>query len=153
MATCDICGNEFKNNSGLSGHKQLAHRLESADGSALDRSGERFLKPSEQRLLNLFEDRLLEQIQPELERLERAASVIDQVKAAAIENHKHGMSNPECHGCIEVVRRSLASAEQKGVDKTVAYYDNIPGVKGLRETWEQVKEERENSEERMITIT
>jgi len=151
MATCDICGNEFRNNSGLSGHKQLAHRSESAYSSAAERSGERLSKRSEQ-----FQERLLEQIREQLERLEeleRASSLIDKVKAAAIENHKHGMSDPECPGCIDVVRQSLASAEQKGVDKTVAYYDNIPGVKGLRETWEELKAERQDPEENMITIT
>ncbi len=89
----------------------------------------------------------------ETEELERASSLIDQVKAAAIENHSHGMSDPECPGCIQVVRETLNAAEQKGVDKTVAYYHNIPGVKSLWETWEQVKAEHQDEEEGMITIT
>jgi len=149
MATCAICGNEFKNNSGLSGHKQLAHRSESAQASGLERSPERFAKPSEQ-----LQERLLEQIQEQLERLEAlevASSVIDKMRAAAIESHKHGMSDPECPGCIDVVGDSLAAAEKKGVDKTVAYYESIPGVKKLKETWESLKAEA-NPAENLINI-
>jgi len=156
MATCDICGNEFKNNSGLSGHKQLAHRFESADGSALERSPERFVKRSDQRLVQQFEERLLEQIQLQLDRLEeleRASTLIDQVKAAAIEEvHKHGMSDPECPGCLEVVRKSLNAVEQKARDETTAYYEAIPGVTQLRETWQRLKAEGKDPEE-LITIT
>jgi len=156
MATCDICGNEFKNNSGMSGHKQLAHRFESADGSALERSPERFTKRSDQlqeRLVQQFEERLLEQIQPQLERIERAALLIEEVKRVAAEDHRHGMSDPECPGCIEVVTDTLRAAEQKGIDRTVAYYEEIPGVKQLRETWERLQAEAEDTEKDMITIT
>ena len=129
MATCEICGNEFKNNSGLSGHKQLVHRSESGETSALERSPERFLKPSEQRLLDLFEDRLLEQIQPQLERLERAALLVEQVKAAAVEEHKHGMSDGGCPRCIEVVHETLNTAEQKGMQEGARSMLSIPGVR------------------------
>ena len=59
------------------------------------------------------------------------------MKAAAIEEaHNHGMSDPECPGCIEVVSETLRAVEQKGIDKTVTYYEGIPGVPKLREIWE-----------------
>jgi len=131
MATCEVCGNEFKNNSGLSGHKQLMHRSESAETSGLDRSEERLSKRSERLLL--------EQIHWQLERLEEiegASTIIDQLKAAAIEEHKHGMSDPQCPGCNTIVRNSLADAEKKGADKIVAYYEAIPGVEHLRKEYE-----------------
>jgi len=142
MATCDICGNEFRNNSGLSGHKQLAHRSESAYSSALERSPERSTKRSEQlqeRLVQEFEERLLEQIQPQLDRIEQAALLIEQVRSSAIEAHKHGMSDPHCPGCNEVVRRSLNAAKQEGIDETTKYFEGIPGVKQLVETYERIK--------------
>ena len=75
MATCDICGNEFKNNSGLSGHKQLAHRFESAYPSAPGAAPSALpsaAASAQERLLEQFGERLLEQIQPQLEQLERA---------------------------------------------------------------------------------
>ena len=157
MATCDICGNGFKNNSGLSGHKQLVHRSESGETSALGIASSRLLKPSEQRLLEQFGERLLEQIQPQLERIERASSlIIDQVKVAAIEEvHKHGMSDPECPGCIEVVRESLENERKK----VVAYYEAIPGVTQLREIWEEqqafrreLKARGEDPNQELVTI-
>jgi len=148
MATCDICGNEFKNNSGLSGHKQLAHRSESGVPSALDRSPERSPKRSEQLLL--------EQIQWQLERLEElegASSLIDRMKVLAVEEHKHGMSDPECPGCILLVSETLRVAEQKGAEEMARRYEAIPGVTKLREIHEQVVAEGKNREEDLITIT
>jgi len=160
MATCDICGNEFRNNSGLSGHKQLAHRLESAyssaSSSALERSTERFAKRSEaleDRLVQQFEERLMDQIQPQLDRIERAASLIEQVKRTVVEEHRHGMSDPECAGCIELVSETLRDERQKGIDETVAYYEAIPGVKHLRETYQQLLAAGKDPEEELIHIT
>ena len=87
-----------------------------------------------------------------LEDLEQASSLIDRVKAAAIEDHSHGMSDPECPGCIEAVRQSLNIAEQNGRDEMAAYYEDIPGVTQLRETWEQLQA-KGDPETNMITIT
>ena len=83
------------------------------------------------------------------------------MKAAAIEEaHNHGMSDPECAGCIEVVRESLNTVEQKARDETAAYYERIPGVTKLRELWEdqqkvrkQLKAEGKDPQQDFITIT
>ena len=50
------------------------------------------------------------------------------------ENHRHGMSDPGCPECIEVVNQSLIEAEQRGYDKANAEWEN------------------RNPEENMITI-
>ena len=50
---------------------------------------------------------------------------------------------------LEVVHQSLSAAE-----KTIsAYYEGIPGVTHLRETWEHLKAEGKDPEEGLITIT
>ena len=57
MYTCDVCGNEFKNQSGLSGHKRLAHP--SDPGAQAVR----------QSTIQREDDRLLERLEPLLDRM------------------------------------------------------------------------------------
>jgi len=128
MHYCEHCDRPFKSVQGLLGHNRFKHNANNGQHS------------SDYRPNN--EPELLEQLQWQLNRLEElegASSIIDQLKAAAIEEHKHGMSDPECPGCITIVRNSLADAEQKGVDRTVAFYEAIPGIKNLREHWQEKK--------------
>ena len=84
-----------------------------------------------------------------MEELERASSLIDRVKA---EYHTHGMSDPECPGCIGLVHQSLVDAEQKGRDEMAAYYDSVPGVKNAREIWERTEVEEKNPTEELIIL-
>jgi len=161
MYACEICDREFKNGAGLAGHNQLKHGSERSGQrlsmSVLERSSERSESGEK------VQERLLEQIQEQLERLEekeRADSLIDQVR---VEGHHHGMSDPECPGCIEVVSETLRAARQKGIDETVAYYEAIPGVKNLRQAYEEHPDRANNwssgvigalaSGEPVITIT
>ncbi len=152
MEYCEHCERSFKTVQGLLGHYRMKHTASTAQNRAEDRpsNGQHRAEDRPGNERELLQD-VREQL-ARLEELERASSLIDKVKVAAIEDHKHGMSDPECPRCIEVVRESLIAVEQKGVDKTVAYYDNIPGVKLLRETWEELEAERQAPEERMITI-
>ena len=90
-----------------------------------------------------------------MEELERASSLIDQVKAAAIEEHKHGMSDPNCPGCNAEVQKSLDAAQLEIVN----YYAGIPGVKKLQEIWEEqqayrreLKARGEDPNQELVTI-
>ena len=54
---------------------------------------------------------------------------LEELRVAAIEEHNHGMADPKCPTCIEVVRQSLENARAE----VATYYENIPGVTNLRE--------------------
>lgn len=136
MEYCEYCERTFKTVQGLAGHHRMKHDASNGQYRAEYRPS---AEQRQERLLEQFEERLLEEIQPQLERIERAALLIEQVKRIAVEDHRHGMSDPECPGCIELVSETLRAAEQKGVDKTVAYYEGIPGVTKLREMQEHNK--------------
>jgi len=126
MHYCEHCDRSFKSVQGLLGHHRFKHNPNNGQHS------------SDYRANN--EEELLEHIKWQLARLEEiegASSIIEQLKAAAIEEHRHGMSDPECPGCITIVRDSLADAEKKGVERTVAEYESIPGIKNLWEAWEE----------------
>lgn len=137
MEYCEQCERSFKSVQGLLGHNRMKHNGSTPEDSVENR-------PSN-------EPQLLEQIQWQLERieeLEKVSSLVDQMKAAAIEDHKHGMSDPECPGCITIVRESLNAAEQKGVARMVAYYEAIPRVTAQRVQWEEIKAHISSDEER-----
>jgi len=136
MHYCENCEQSFKTAQGLSGHHRMKHSANSGQNSPENRPS------NEQALLQDIQEQL-----GRLEELERASTLIDQVKAAAIDEvHKHGMSDPECPGCLEVVRKSLNAVEQNARDETTAYYEAIPGVKRL-------KAEGKDTEQQLITIT
>ena len=160
MATCDICGNEFRNNSGLSGHKQLAHRLESAypsaDGSALSAlrsaspsASERFTERSTERSADRWEALLetLNMIHTDIAAL--AESVEELVKP----HGTHGMVDPHCADCNGVVRESLAVAFKQGADERDRYYESVPGVKGLAENYEVLKAAIESDEKYLAVVS
>jgi len=143
MHYCENCQQAFKTAQGLSGHQRMKHN------ASTDEYRAEFRPSNEQALLVDIQEQL-----GRLEELERASTLIDQVKAAAIDEvHKHGMSDPECPGCIEVVRKTLNAVEQKARDETTAYYEAIPGVTQLRETWQRLQAEGEDTEQQLITIT
>ena len=120
MQYCEYCERAFKTVQGLLGHYRMKHNVSNGQYSAEYRpsteeraemgSGER--RPSEER-------HLLESI---LDRL-------DELLAKQAEHH-HGMADPHCPGCNEVVRQSL----QKIRDE----YESTPGVKRLVEMREQL---------------
>jgi len=143
MHYCKNCEQSFKTAQGLSGHQRMKHSTSTGEYRA------EFRPSNEQALLVDIQEQL-----GRLEELERASTLIDQVKAAAIDEvHKHGMSDPECPGCMEVVRRSLNTVEQNARDEMAAFYEEIPGVTQLRETWERLKAEGKDTEQQLITVT
>ena len=126
MEYCEHCEQTFKTVQGLSGHHRMKHNASTAQYKAEYR-------PNNER-------ELLQRMQTQLDRLEElelTSSLINQMRAAAIEVHSHGMSDPECPGCIELVRETLNTAAGKAKAETIAYYEEIPGVKNLREAWEE----------------
>jgi len=152
MEYCEHCNQPFKTVQGLSGHNRMKHSASNGQNSSEQRpsNGQNSSEQLQERLVQEFEERLLEEIQPQLERIERAAFLlIEQVQAAAIEAHRHGVADPDCPGCIEVVSRSLNDAEQQGVAKTVSYYEEIPGVKEQVELYETVKA---NTAKGLVTV-
>ena len=143
MENCEHCGQPFKTAQGLSGHYRMKHN------TSTDQYRAEYRPTNERELLQNVQEQL-----GRLEELEQASALIDKLKAAAIEEvHKHGMSDPECPGCIEVVRQTLNTVEQKARDEIAAFYEEIPGVTQLRETWERLKAEGKDTEQELITIT
>jgi len=140
MHYCENCEQSFKTAQGLSGHQRMKHSTSTGEYRAENRPS------NEKELLQDIQEQL-----GRLEELERASTLIDQVKSAAIDEvHKHGMSDPECPGCLEVVRQSLNAVERNA---RAAFYEEIPGVTQLRETWERLKAEGKDTEQQLITIT
>ena len=54
-----------------------------------------------------------------------------------LENHKHGMSDPGCPKCLEVVHRSLTEAEQRAAAEANAEWEAVPGATELREMYQE----------------
>ena len=76
-------------------------------------------------------------------------------RAALAQEHKHGMSDPECPGCSAVVEESLDGARKE----IVTYYAGIPGVTKLTEIWEEqqayrreLKARGEDPNQELVTI-
>jgi len=143
MNRCEYCQRDFKTAQALAGHRQWKHGQKPAAEGAAQQVDQLITRQEVQQLLAAREPDteqqadLLEQIAEQLERLERAAILIEQGKAAGVADHSHGMADPNCHDCRVVVGESLELAERKGAAKAVASYEAIPGVKNLREAWEE----------------
>jgi len=80
---------------------------------------------------------LLKQIQQALAELneqerEQAALIIEQVQSATIESHRHGMADPNCPTCNQVVGASLEKARAE----EAAIWEAVPGARELRTMWE-----------------
>ena len=97
MPTCEYCEREFKNMSGLSGHKQLAHRLETGSQSADSSATERFNK------------RLTDRLEQTLEQLDQ---VLEQQLELAVRVSKSD-SNPPLAQAEERILAALGNLEQQ----------------------------------------
>ena len=155
MVICQLCGKAFKTGGGLAGHHQWKHAEQAAQQlqqvvqqpqqvaqyaaqqhpkQVVQLAEEDRTKQLEELLGSIFE-RLDEQLGCIIELLdERLGPHGERVKLAA---HRHGMSDPECTGCIEVVRQSLNTVEQNIREE----YEATPGVKQLMEIRERIKAE------------
>jgi len=146
MENCEICGRDFKNLSGLSGHKQLAHALDSGATEARKTASER----QEERLVELLEPLLEQQDKRFVERLEQQekrfsaqlqiserAEDVDQTCPAG-----HQFIDIEwiCKECAQTEFTAIeAQALQDGEDRAREYYESIPGIVGFVKKYEESK--------------
>ena len=149
MATCDICGKEFKNKSGLSGHKQLAHSLEQSapalQSTALERSTNRSdgrLEPSDKAVKESDSERSAgaseEEFDQFLEQLfEGQDGLLERSPARVLEEHVHGWT---CHQCHTFAEEAYENGRQAGI----AEVGDVPGVSEAV-TFNREAEERNES--------
>jgi len=115
MNFCEICGREFKNASGLSGHKQLAHRAEPSREPLAQRTQEPLLERVEERLTPMVE-RIDDGLRAIIERIDDGlGTVIERICEQALPAHKPGLcQDPTCQDC-EASRIAIVTGAEKQV--------------------------------------
>jgi len=115
MHCCEICGREFKNASGLSGHKQLAHRTEPNGGPLAQRTQEPLLERVEERLTPMVE-RIDDGLRAIIERIDDGlGTVIQRICEQAVPAHKPGLcQHPTCQSC-EASHMAIVTGAEKQV--------------------------------------
>lgn len=74
----------------------------------------------------------------------------EQKTQMAQQTHVHG-GDATCAGCIEYATHAMNTAENRGAAQWVKYFEEIPGVKELRQIYEDAKAAVEAGEE-VLTI-
>jgi len=112
---CEICGREFKNASGLSGHKQLAHRAEPSGEPLAQRTQQPLLERVEERLTPRVE-RIDDGLRAIIERIDdELGTVIERICEPAVPAHKPGLcQDPTCLDC-EASRIAIVTGAEKRV--------------------------------------
>jgi len=77
------------------------------------------------------------------------ANSTDEPAPLAQPPHEHS-GNPNCPGCIQYTEAAMNTAYNKGVAEATAYYMNIPGVRRLREIWEEAQIAHANGEQVLV---
>jgi len=120
MLSCDVCGSEFKNQSGLSGHKRLAHPTDPITQAV------------RQSTIRREDDHLLERLEPLLDRMVQ--------QRVAEHSSSTGQGNQEveyiCHTCHVLIdeaenaicERCGEEKRKQGVSEANDYFRSIPGV-------------------------
>jgi len=162
MFACEMCGREFKNRSGLSGHKRMIHYSESTSEYSTQELGQhsRSARPSTIQALG-------ERLEQQHEVLGRVLERLDETLGSEV-NHTHGSS---CHECHQFAEQVLEQGRVAGINEIA----EIPGVKeavafasstkrwneehadhAIDENWASVPGVRdliENSQPKLVTIT
>ncbi len=125
MATCELCGKEFKNRAGLAGHKQLKHRLEPSP-KQLD-------EPQESSLMERLRSAMEQPEKPSesalAERLERVVERLESmVNQPAKADHTH-FGTPKCSDCQHRILQIKEQSKQEGISSIMA----LGGVPHARE--------------------
>lgn len=129
MLICEVCGNSFKNKSGLSGHRRLAHQLYSP------------LPSTQEASLGEFFEELFEGLEEGLENRQSVdengtRQVVDEGTVGewleAITQKIANLSTHD-HATCETCNIERQAAEKIGIKQTVDYYEKIKGVTELRQ--------------------
>jgi len=109
---CEICGREFKNASGLSGHKQLAHRAEPNSGPLAQRTQEPLLERVEERLTPMVE-RIDDGLRAIIEHIDDGlGTVIERICELADPSHAPGLCQDDaCTVCQDSRADLIREAE------------------------------------------
>jgi len=142
MFSCEFCGGEFKNRSGLSGHKRMAHYSESASETTTQvvQDHSKGTSPTTKEVVEQYlEDYLGERLERQDELLGGVLQRLDEVLSKQ-SDHDHELleDNPgddqpvaHIHGddCPQCVHEQM-----KGVQRSAVWHDrNVPGAKEARE--------------------
>ena len=86
---------------------------------------------------------------------EAVRQAFEEQASLAQQSHQHG-GDATCAGCIEYATHAMNTADSRGDSRGAArvtkYFEEIPGVKELRQLYEDAKAAVESGEE-TITIT
>jgi len=125
MFACEMCGREFKNRSGLSGHKRMIHsestrQLGEHSGSTSEHSTRALGEHSRSAPASTVQ-LLQERLEQQDEVLGNVLQRLDQLLASEV-LHPHESG---CSGCQEMAQETLAQGRVAGIEEIA----EIPGVK------------------------
>lgn len=133
MFDCEFCGGQFKNRSGLSGHKRMAHYSGSTSESAtrVVQERSRSTSPSTKEVVQeCLEEYLGEHLEPIQEALDHLLSGSE---------HTHG-GDPDCRHCHDALHAIGAKSWEEGFEEAVRRLTATPGVMAAREFNDWAKE-------------
>jgi len=133
MFDCELCGGQFKNRSGLSGHKRMAHNSESTSETTprVVQEHSRSTSPSTKEVVQeCLEEYLGEHLEPIREALDHLLSGSE---------HTHG-GDPDCRHCHDALHAISAKGWEEGFEEGVRRLTATPGVMAAREFNDWAKE-------------
>jgi len=133
MFDCEFCGGQFKNRSGLSGHKRMAHNSESTSETTprVVQEHSRSTSPSTKEVVQeCLEEYLGEHLEPIREALDHLLSGSE---------HTHG-GDPDCRHCHDALHAIGAKSWEEGFEEAVRRLTATPGVMAAREFNDWAKE-------------
>jgi len=139
MFACEMCGREFKNRSGLSGHKRMIHSESTRPlgehlGSTSEYSTQELGQHSPSTRLSTIQA-LGERLEQQDEVLNTVLERLDEVLSRAPQ-HTHESSCHECHQFAEeVLNHGRGEGRAEGIQECHEHYQSIPGVSELRDRW------------------
>jgi len=138
MFDCEFCGGQFKNRSGLSGHKRMAHHSESTSETTTQvvQDHSKGTSPTtKEEVQQYLEDYLGERLERQDELLGDVLQRLDGVFSKQSE-HDHG---DHCEGCREHAEQLLGANPDDDQPVAHEHGDGCPGcvheqLKGVRRT-------------------
>jgi len=129
MFDCELCGGQFKNRSGLSGHKRMAHHSESTSETTpqVVQEHSRSTSASTKEVVRECLEEHLEPIQEALDSLLSGSE------------HTHG-GDPDCRHCHDALHAIEAKSYEQGFDEGVRRLAATSGVMAAREFNDWAKE-------------
>lgn len=132
MIDCEFCGGQFKNRSGLSGHKRMAHNSESTSETTprVVQEHSRSTSPTTKEVVQECLEELGQHLEPIREALDHLLSGSE---------HTHG-GDPDCRHCHDALHVISAKGWDEGFEEGVRRLTATPGVMAAREYNDWAKE-------------